>query len=216
MKKLLLVGAFEPEIAPFYEHLPPDVVARSVGIGLVEAAVGTLRALAEIDADGLVFVGTAGAFSNSGLGLLEVAALAETSLADGSVALGRAAMVPTMASRLACDAALTAALAPTARRVKVATTLAITTDDATAAALERATGADLEHLEAFAVARAAAERGVPFMALFGVSNAVGAHGREQWLANNARASAAVRDALLPGLLAGSFRGLLRSQPLTTL
>ncbi len=202
---LLLVGAFEPEIAPFYEHLPPDVVARAVGIGVVDAALGTARALAETSARAIVFVGTAGAFPGSKLRPLDVVALGATFLADASVALGHGALLPPMAVRRPGHEALTEALVPALPRVIVATTLAITTCDLAAAALERTTGAALEHLEAFSVARAAEDRGVPFAAVFGISNTVGAGGREEWLAHHRAASAAVLDALLPGLRKGAFR-----------
>lgn len=76
------------------------------------------------------------------------------------------------------------------RRVLVATTLAMTTDDGIAQSLERSTGAHVEHLEAFAVARACAEAGVRFSAVFGVANVVGARGRDEWQKNHERAAAA--------------------------
>lgn len=215
---LLLVGAFEPEIAPFYEHLPADVLARAVGIGLVDAALGTARVLDETSAKAIVFVGTAGAFPGSGLGLLEVVTLAEAFLADAAVARGLASLLPPMSGRLTDDEALTRALVPLGelRRVTVATTLAITTDDEAAASLEATTGAAVEHLEAYSVARAAAARGIPFACVLGVANMVGSRGREEWLRHHQAAAVAVRDALLRGLQAGAFRPLLRGPSLTSL
>ncbi len=71
----------------------------------------------------------------------------------------------------------------------------MTTDDAVALALAAATGAQVEHLEAFAVARACADAGVPFGAVFCVANTVGARGRDEWRANHERAAAAACAAI---------------------
>ncbi|HSZ80968.1 MAG TPA: hypothetical protein VLA14_01740, partial [Polyangia bacterium] len=78
--------------------------------------------------------------------------------------------------------------APAATAI-VACPLAIT--QATALARRIATtGAALENLEAFAVARAAAAARVPFAAVLGVSNVVGPRAHAEWRANHLAASRA--------------------------
>ena len=72
----------------------------------------------------------------------------------------------------------------------MATTLSITTDDDVARRLAESTGAEVEHLEAFAVARACALAGVAFTTVLGIANLVGASGRAQWRENHERAAAA--------------------------
>jgi hypothetical protein len=52
------------------------------------------------------------------------------------------------------------------------------------------TGSSVEHLEAYSVALACAAPGVPFAAVLGVANAVGARGRAEWRTHHARASEA--------------------------
>src|SRR5260370_13344020 len=96
-----------------------------------------------------------------------------------------------------------------ARRVSVATTLAVTVDDGVATQMARATSAHVEHLEAHAVATACAVRGVVFSAVLGVANIVGAQAREQWRANHRRASEAAARHLLRWLELGA-RGAPRS------
>jgi nucleoside phosphorylase len=68
--------------------------------------------------------------------------------------------------------------------VDVATTLAITTDDALAARLADHTRCDVEHLEAFAVARACNARSIPLAVVLGVANIVGSGARAEWLENH--------------------------------
>jgi len=205
---LLVAGAFGPEIAPFSDNLPSDVHLCAVGIGLVAAALGAAEAIATHHARGIVFVGTCGAFEGSRLTIGDVVALGDTVLADEASACGRGHLLPSLAAPLPGDAALTRALVPALAPVRVATVLAVTTNDTTARALSEATGAAVEHLEAYAVASAAARAGIPFAAVLGVANAVGARGRAEWAAHHLRASAAVRAALAPGLEGGAFRALL--------
>jgi hypothetical protein len=78
----------------------------------------------------------------------------------------------------------------------VACPLAITASARAAATATRISGCALENLEAFAVARAAAEVGVPFAAVLGVSNHVGPRGHRQWQQNAKLAAAAACDAVL--------------------
>jgi nucleoside phosphorylase len=77
-----------------------------------------------------------------------------------------------------------ALVAARAREVTVATTLAITTDDALAAKVADLRDGDVEHLEAFAFAEACVEANVPFAVVLGVANLVGSTAREQWRQNH--------------------------------
>jgi futalosine hydrolase len=94
-----------------------------------------------------------------------------------------------VASRPLCRA-LAAGLPGPALVLAVACPLAITRSEALGRRIERATGAALENLEAFAVARAAAAAGVPFAAVLGVANRVGPAGHREWRAHHTAASRA--------------------------
>ena len=181
---MLFLAAFLPELGTLEGEV--------VGVGLVESAIGTTRVLSSRragDVAHVVLVGTVGAYPNSGLSIGDVVACESIALAAASGALVEGAM-PTS---IETDRALTECFA--AKRARVATTLTITTDDDVACELERTTRAHVEHLEAFAVARACAVANVPFTAIFGVANIVGSRGREAWRANHERAAAAARDVI---------------------
>ena len=66
---LLVVAAFEPELAPLRaalgERLGEHVVLAAVGIGLLEAPLGTIAALDRHQPESLLFVGTAGFYPPS-------------------------------------------------------------------------------------------------------------------------------------------------------
>ncbi len=72
----------------------------------------------------------------------------------------------------------------------VACPLAITRSAALGRRIAAATGAELENLEAFAVARAAAAAGVEFAAVLGVANRVGPTGHAEWRRHHRAASRA--------------------------
>jgi len=180
---VLVVAAFSPELSA----LASEIERAVVGVGLVESALGAARVVASRKPDAVVLVGTAGAYPNSSLKIGDVIVARDIVLASPSGALIEGAM-PTS---IETDVALSASLrAPSVVVGRVATTLAITTDDAVARTLEDATHAHAEHLEAFAVARACAVASVPFTAVLGIANAVGARGRDEWRANHERAAEA--------------------------
>jgi futalosine hydrolase len=170
------VAAFAPELAALTGDARRDIV----GVGLVEAAIGASRVLAN-HPSAIVLVGTVGAYANKGLAIGDVVVASRVLLTAPSGAFALA-----MSTEILTDDSLTAGVS--ARQVTVATTLSITTDDVIASQLGEA--ADVEHLEAFAVARACALAHVPFTAVFGVANEVGSRGREQWKAHHVSAAAA--------------------------
>ena len=210
---LLLLAAYPPELAGFRGTLGDGlearvghlaIRARAVGVGLCDAAVGAACALAEATPRAVVLVGTCGAYRSSGIALGAVAVAASLFLTCPSVAEGRAAVPGAVVTSLSTDGGLCSALAARgARAASVATTLAITTDDALAQLVCSTTGCEVEHLEAFAVARVCAARGVRFAAALGVANLVGSMARQQWRAHQAAAGAAASRLVVDWLLAGA-------------
>jgi nucleoside phosphorylase len=195
----LVVSAWDPEVAPLRRLLRGGagrgVMLASVGVGPVDAAVGAARAIARAAPRRIIFVGTAGAYA---------AARADAPV-DAAVVAGRLHLVSTAALRgdgytpaplvtaAAPERALTAALRagpPRLPVLDVACPLAITRTAALGTRIARATGAALENLEAFAVARAAAAAGVAFAAVLGVSNGVGPRAHAEWTAHHPAASEA--------------------------
>ncbi|HVZ72499.1 MAG TPA: phosphorylase [Polyangia bacterium] len=199
----LVVSAWEPEVAPLRsliaargEELAGHVTLMAVGVGVVDAAAGAAAAIARLTPDEIVFVGTAGVYPSAApahaigeaavageLRLVSTAALRGDAYTPAPL-VASAVSTPALAARL--RAGLGAEPSPLAL---VACPLAITQTEELAARLG-ATGAALENLEAFAVARAAAAAGVPFAAVLGVSNQVGPRAHSQWRANHLAASRA--------------------------
>ena len=204
MPRTLVVSAFEPEIAPLRRRLAGrrDVQTATVGIGAVEAAIGTTRALAAHRPDRLIFVGTAGVYTRRRAAIavggvavagelqgVSTAALRGDGYLPGAVALRAQTSTP-------LAAALTAALGEAGRApLSVACPLAITRTASLGRLIAQATGADLENLEVFAVARAALAAGVEFGAVLGVANRVGPGGHREWLKHHRAVSRAACDLL---------------------
>jgi nucleoside phosphorylase len=210
MLKLLVVAAWEPELSRFRERLaetPPGVelVLATLGVGLVEAAIAMTQCVArEVPAVALL-VGTCGAFGPAPRAGSVVAG-SRVTLVDASIVDGTSALPAPMPAECTFDRGMHDALvAAGAKSVQIANTVGITTDDQVAARLAVGSGADVEHLEAFAFARACAAARVPCATALGVANAVGSNGRDEWLAGHVRASQEAADLAwraLPAILAG--------------
>jgi len=204
---VLVVGAFLPELDPLRGALGDGmsgevggarVTARVVGIGLPMAAAGTAMYVGDLRPRAVVAVGTCGAYAGSRLAIGDVLVARRVHLVDPSVLRGASQFPEPMSIVTDADGPMTHALARSsgARTGEVATTLAITVDDDLAAHVARITGAEVEHLEAHGVAAACAARGVPFTAVLGVANLVGAQAREQWRVHHREAANAAAGAVL--------------------
>jgi len=170
-------------------------VLEPVGIGAIDAAVGAAGAIVRARPARVIFVGTAGIYGRE----TEARAAIGTAVVAGEIfcmstaALKGEAYLPgPMVVQVATSRALRTALAGgrAGRSRDVAAPLAITRSATLGRRIAEATGATLENLEAFAVARAAAAAGVPFAAVLGVANGVGPKGHEEWQRHHRAASRA--------------------------
>ena len=176
------MAAFDPELAAFREALP-EAHARAVGIGAIDAALGTARVIDELRPDLVIAIGTAGAFLAEDVGSVIIGS--EVVLVDVAAVLGKTAVPDVVLSRVK----LTDAFGARAALRVIANTLGVTTDDVAARAICDSTGAGVEHMEAFAIARACEMRGARCGVVLGISNVVGSSGRAEWLKNHVAASA---------------------------
>lgn len=218
---VLILGAFEPELAPLTRACGGATAAtvggvtvawRLVGVGLPAAAAGAARVLGVARVRAVIMVGTCGAYPGAPVDVGDVAVSRRNRLADAAALAGQASFPEPMAQAIDADPSLVAGLAAFgARPLEFATTLAITVDDDAARLLTARTACAIEHLEAFGGAVASAAGSVPFAAVLGVANRVGAQGREQWRAHHASASASAVDCVLRWLRAGA-PGLLAVTP----
>ena len=195
--KVLVVAAWEPELTRVRERLTlsprADVVLDTLGVGVVEAALGMTRCIARHAPDVALLLGTAGALPGSPLAIGDVVAASVVRLLDAGLLAKSAELPPPLPGRVTLDARIHEALvAAGAKSVQIANTIGITTSDALAEGLA-ASGCQVEHLEVFAFARACAVASVPCGAALGIANTVGSKGRGEWLANHVSASAAAGD-----------------------
>ena len=189
----LVVAAYAPELAELAEldRLPADVIARAVGIGLIDSAAGTVRALAELRPARVILVGTAGALPQTGYAIGTVCTVVVSTLAVRPCEFVPEPMITLVESDGALVARGRALGLPTADCVSG---VGITRDEDEARRLFA--GAHLEHLECFSVLRVCAQAGVPAVALLAIANRVGPNAHAEWRANRVAAEAAVQAALL--------------------
>ncbi len=209
---ILILGAFGPELAPFGRLLGSglagrvgvrSVAARATGIGLPAAAVGAATVLAGTPAGAVVIVGTCGAYRGGDLAIGDVAVARTARMVDTSVVAGLSQFPAPVTLALDSHAAMRDAVAPGARLVDVATTLAITVDDDAAGRIARATHCQVEHLELFGVATACFARSIPFACVLGVANFVGAGARDEWRAHHEAAEVAAAACVIRWLESGA-------------
>ena len=196
--KILIVAAWPPELgrirgvlrtAP-YRKWRGQIELQTVGVGLVEAAIGTTAALTRRKPQLLILVGTAGAFPTATLDIAKAAIVSRVTL--GSPEKENVAQIPTpMPREVSTSVRFSASLAKssTLETATVVCPLAITRSSRRAKELSKVSGAELENLEVFAIAQAAQRAKVPFVAVLGVANIVGPKGAKQWLDHGEAAAA---------------------------
>jgi futalosine hydrolase len=174
-----------------------------VGVGLCEAAAGAARLIERQRPRAVVLVGTAGLFpgaekDRTGALVVGAAVLGRSfHLASDAVARQAAYLPEPLPARADSTPALLQELtaATGLPSADVACPIGITRTTALAQQLRKSTGAALENLEGFAVARAAASAGVPFVAVLGIANLVGPEGHAQWRTHATAAAAAACSAV---------------------
>jgi futalosine hydrolase len=199
-----VVCAVAREVAALRQRATVEVVA--VGVGPVEAALGTARALAAGDYGAVINAGIAGGFRDRcSVGDVVVCAredYADLGLEDGSafplpdgVELVRTAEADRSLVQPFLDGRIPVILG---RGVTSAT---VTSTDERALVLAHRFRADVESMEGFAVLRAAQVAGVPAIEIRGVSNIVGSRANNGWNFDaGAEAAVATTDALIDVLL----------------
>ncbi|MFI5307438.1 MAG: hypothetical protein ACHQ53_08810 [Polyangiales bacterium] len=213
--QVLLLAAHQLELEPLAATLGATldrelagrrVTAVAVGVGMTLAGAGAMRALLQWRPEQAILLGSYGIYPGRGE-LVPGRLLVPTELCalDASVLAGHAAFPEPMPTSVVTDAGLQTALCALcsdALSGALGTTLAITTDDALAAELGQRSGCAGENLEALAVGLACKSAGVPFAAVLGCTNEVGARGRRQWREHHALAAQTSTACVVRWLLGG--------------
>jgi futalosine hydrolase len=204
--RVLVVCAVSQELAalPAREHV--DVIA--TGVGPVEAAVETARALARIPYDAVINAGIGGGFRDRcTVGDVVVCSredYAELGLEDGSafplpggLELVRSVEASPELLRPFLDGHIPVIVG------RGVTSAIVTSTTARALVLAHRFRADVESMEGFSVLRAARDADVPGIEIRGISNVVGERASNGWnFRAGADAAVATTAALLDVLFAG--------------
>src|SRR5690349_15175111 len=214
---ILLLAAHAPEFVGLRPHLGENlgatlrgltIVAKTIGVGMAVAGAGAANRIQQLSPRAVVLLGSCGIYpSQIAYQPLDIFIPSRFQLFDPSAAAGKAEFPDPMQTMLDPHPLLTAGLlasaGPRGRSAPIATTLAITTDDAIARAVYPATQIEAENLELFPVALACAAAEVPFAAVLGVTNMVGSQGRTDWLKFQRDAAIASAEAFLTWLHNGA-------------
>jgi futalosine hydrolase len=198
---ILVVCAVRAELRGFTQREGIEVAA--CGVGPVEAAAGTARALALARYDAVVNAGIGGAFRGRAR-IGDAVLVAEERFADLGLEDGGPLVLPggeRLIDRTHASDDLLARCVGLPFAVGSGVTVArVTTTDATAQRLALAYDADVESMEGFAVLRACERAGVPALELRGVSNYVGDRASGGWdFAAGSRAAVAALELLVDRL-----------------
>ncbi|MFT5684878.1 MAG: futalosine hydrolase [Myxococcota bacterium] len=182
---ILIVSAVREELGNLPGH--------PVGVGAVQAAVAATLIIREHAPDGVVMMGTAGAYPG-GPRVGEAVVAYRVGQAQGLSVMGLG-YTPRAPAPIPADPRLMARF--DVPRVGVLSVDAISTD----ATLARRLADDwqVEQLEAFGVAYACAAAGVPFTMVFGITHRVGPEAHTHWLTNRVIARRAARIAVSDGI-----------------
>ena len=204
---VLIVCAVARELAGLRPRDGVELLA--TGVGPVEAAYGTARALASRKYRAVINAGIGGGFRDR-CGVGDVVAVTredyvELGLEDGSTfpLPDGAALVRTVEAHPSLLQPFLDGHVPVilGRGVTSAT---VTTTDARARLLASRYRADVESMEGFSVLRAAAQAGVPAVGIRGISNIVGDRANNGWdFAAGSRAAVETVEALLDVLLSNA-------------
>ena len=182
----LLLAAFPPELAGLDRHPPDGWRVACTGVGTLAAAVATGRLLSELTPRRVLFVGTCGAYDER-LQVGDCLSAAEAIALSLDVVEGRAYRAEVEVVRWPA----TAPVALPAHAVAVTPGITRTREGAQ----RLAAFAAAEHLELTGVFAACLAAGIPCGAALAVANRVGPEAHAEWLANHARVSLALIEAL---------------------
>lgn len=212
---VLVVAAYAPELVGLRPLLTEKldgsirglhVLGKTLGIGMPIAGASMANRLHQLSPRCVVLLGSCGVYP----GLPDyrpndVLVASRILLIDHAVAAGRAAFPDPMTTTVELHPLLAAGLgtSPRTRVAPLATTLSMTTDDALAGTVHRASGCEGENLEAFAVALACSAANTPFAAVLGVTNVVGARGRDDWRTYQRTAAVAAADCVIAWMQQGA-------------
>jgi futalosine hydrolase len=180
---ILVICAVAAELRAFASRASVEVVA--VGVGPVEAGIGTMRAIAQNKYRYIINAGIGGGFRGRAK-VGDAVAVTDECYAEIGLEGGGALNLPdgiTLRERVSSDAALVTTYRTRVEGARLGTgvtSATITTTDARAQNLAQRFAPAIESMEGFAVLAAAASANIPAIELRGVSNLVGDREKSEW------------------------------------
>jgi nucleoside phosphorylase len=180
---MLILAAAQEELG--------ELQGEVVGIGSIVAAANAARLIERHHPERVVLLGTGSAYP-AGPAIGNAIVGGRFGLAYGVEALGLA-YVPRAPAPISSDPELVARIGLPQHNILTAG--AVTTDLDLAERLSD--GWTVEHLEAYGIAHACAQAGIPFTAVIGITSQVGPEAHLQWLTHRDEAQQAARRAITP-------------------
>lgn len=192
--KLLICGAFLPEIEHLQEHYKgnPSIIVAPVGIGAIAAASTTTTLIAHHHPTHILFTGTCGILTPSSISIGDIVRAKTIYSGDIGALSGDNHLPEVMNTPITPTQFIT----PKNKipQYDVFCPLAITHSETGAALLRHNFPSGVaESLECFAVAWCAVQHQIPFEALLGVSNTIGPNGHAEWKDHHEHVSRATQE-----------------------
>lgn len=198
---LLICSAFLPEIRLLQQRTQssPNIVTATLGVGLVSAASRISSILEYLSVSRILFTGTCGILTPSSISIGNVVR-AKTIHSGDVETLGGSNHAPELMPTTVIPARFMNPKTPI-QDCDVFSPLSITHSEDGANVLRQRFPSDVaENLECFAVAWNAAQRGVPFEAVLGITNVIGSTGHAEWLTHHDRVSKITQDWIQASLM----------------
>ncbi len=182
------------------------VSAKTIGIGMVNAAASTAKRCFQLEPRAVIHLGTCGIYPGlSQYQPHDVIVADRIRFLDHATEAERASIPDPMSVEHAVDKTLLAGLTASGRGrpAPIATPPAHTTDDQLAASVFNRLGHHAESLEAFGVAQACRLAQVPFAAVFGITHVVGSRASVDWQQFQRQSSLTAAEVVLSWIHAGA-------------
>jgi nucleoside phosphorylase len=191
--KTLICSAIETETSILKEQNVHHHLIKPLGIGFLEAAIHLSEiVLQDSSIKQVVFVGTCGAYQNSGLKNFDIVQTHDHCLVGSASYLNAAYFPEAMIQQIRSKPAISCVLPS----VKSATVLEITKSNELAANIAIKTQASVEQMELFGLARFAQRHSLPFTSFLIVTNLVGRNSHEEWQKNHLEAERCLQNYIL--------------------
>ncbi|MFZ1572479.1 MAG: hypothetical protein WAT89_07050 [Candidatus Kapaibacterium sp.] len=159
------------------------------GVGLVNSAIGTAKAIQQKNPEKVIFIGSCGSYNKDFIQEYDFVIGESIKIASSDLLLGNMRVPALIQSEFKTNENLNNQLLDFYRitnnlkKVNIATTFGITESEKVAKEFENYFSCEVENLEAYSVAQTCIEFNIPFSIILGVTNIVDKNGGTNWYKN---------------------------------